>query len=214
MVKSRVSKDPEIRKSEIIDAATELFLTKGLEETSISDIVHRVGVAQGLFYYYFKSKDEILNEVVERLAAAYFAQIERINKQPGLNALEKLQFILKKMVSLVAENEELILYFHEKQNEVFHHRAEHKFLDYIIVIFTDLIEQGIREKIFTVEYPLETAEIMMTGMSRMPSMFKEGQNLEHVYRKFAASLSILEKVLGVPKGSLQYNLIPPPRGKS
>ncbi len=47
----RISKDPEERKNEIVDAAEELFVTKGYEKTSISDIVKKVGVAQGLFYY-------------------------------------------------------------------------------------------------------------------------------------------------------------------
>ena len=47
MSKTRITKEPETRKNEIIDAAGELFLTQGFDETSVSDIVARVGVAQG-----------------------------------------------------------------------------------------------------------------------------------------------------------------------
>ena len=39
-----------------MDAALELFVEKGFETTTINDVVKRVGVAQGLFYYYFGSK--------------------------------------------------------------------------------------------------------------------------------------------------------------
>ena len=62
---TRVTKDPEERKKEIMMAAFQLFATKGFQETAVSDIVKKVGVAQGLFYYYFKSKEEVLEAVME-----------------------------------------------------------------------------------------------------------------------------------------------------
>ena len=43
-------KDPETRRSELINAAEELFLANGYEETAVSDIVRKIGVAQGTFY--------------------------------------------------------------------------------------------------------------------------------------------------------------------
>ena len=49
-------KDPETRRSELIDAAEELFLANGYEETAVSDIVRKIGVAQHVPPY-FKSKD-------------------------------------------------------------------------------------------------------------------------------------------------------------
>jgi AcrR family transcriptional regulator len=51
----RVTKDPEIRRKELMDAAEKLFLEHGYEETAVSDIVKKTGVAQGTFYYYFKN---------------------------------------------------------------------------------------------------------------------------------------------------------------
>ena len=61
----RVTKEPEIRRAELIDAARQLFDKNGIKNTQVSQIVEKVGVAKGLFYYYFKSKDEIVNEVVD-----------------------------------------------------------------------------------------------------------------------------------------------------
>lgn len=65
----RVSKDPEVRKKEIIHTAIEVFLEKGYEKTAVSDITNRIQVSQGLFYRYFASKEEIfdiaLNEYVK-----------------------------------------------------------------------------------------------------------------------------------------------------
>lgn len=52
------SKPPEIRKKELIDTAAELFAEKGYEAVSIRDILEKVHGAPGMFYYYFKSKQD------------------------------------------------------------------------------------------------------------------------------------------------------------
>ena len=204
MAKTRICKDPELRKDEIINAAQELFLTKGFEETGISDIVAKVGVAQGLFYYYFKSKDELLDEVVGRFADHYFNTLTNLSNDGELNAIQKLQLIFRQMLKLMAENEKLILYMHRAENELLHYRLGHKIADQTIVLFLNIIEQGMREKFFELEYPRETAEILITGIGYMPSIFQEGHNLEQFCKKLQAGLAVIEKVLGAPKGSLRF----------
>jgi AcrR family transcriptional regulator len=53
----------------IVDAADDLFYRQGFEHTSFSDIADAVQISRGNFYYYFKTKDEILDTVInERLA--------------------------------------------------------------------------------------------------------------------------------------------------
>lgn len=53
------SKKPEIRKKELIEAASRLFMEKGYESVSVRDILDVVDGAPGMFYYYFKSKQDI-----------------------------------------------------------------------------------------------------------------------------------------------------------
>ena len=65
----RVVKEAAVRKNEILDAAEELFVTKGFDKTSTNDILERVGIARGTLYYHFKSKEEILNAMIERISA-------------------------------------------------------------------------------------------------------------------------------------------------
>ncbi|NLT11973.1 MAG: TetR/AcrR family transcriptional regulator [Clostridiaceae bacterium] len=75
----RISKSPHERKQEIIAAALELFLSQGYEKTSVSMIVDHVGVAQGLFYYYFKSKEDVFQEAMrfytDRLATEVIGEL-------------------------------------------------------------------------------------------------------------------------------------------
>ena len=47
----RITKEPEVRKQEILDMALKLFGEKGYEKTSIADIAKAIGVAQGLWVY-------------------------------------------------------------------------------------------------------------------------------------------------------------------
>lgn len=202
--KIRISKDPEIRREEIITAAVELFLTKGFEETAVGDIVAKVGVAQGLFYYYYKSKDELLEAVVERFADRFFADLINISKDDQRNALQKLQGIFQQMIKLMVENEKLALYMHRPENELLHYRLEHKFTMQAVDLFLNIMEQGIREKIFEVDCPRETAEILMAGIGNMPSIFQEKLNLEHFYDKLRAGLMVIEKALSAPKGCLHF----------
>jgi len=59
-----VSKGEALRQR-IVTAADELFYRQGYENTSFSDIADDVGISRGNFYYHFKSKDEILNAVID-----------------------------------------------------------------------------------------------------------------------------------------------------
>lgn len=205
MAKNRISKEPETRKNEIIDAAEDLFLTRGFEETTVSDIVNKVGVAQGLFYYYFKSKDEILNAVVEKYAEGAIAELSRVSNDDRLNAIQKLQAIIEVMFSIMAQKEKVALYLHQKHNELLHYRLGQKFMDRTISILLAIIDQGVRENVLDVEYPRETTEILLAGLGYMPSIF-ELTSLEQYVKKYRACLAVIEKILGAAKGSLTSEL--------
>lgn len=74
------------KKDEIIEAALELFLEKGYEGTSVRMIQKKVGSEIGLFYYYFKSKDEVfdiaIHRFMERYRLRYAKAVERGKKNP------------------------------------------------------------------------------------------------------------------------------------
>lgn len=56
----------EQRRNQLIDAALDLFAEKGVDGATIKDIATRVGVAQGLVYHYFASKEDLLSAIIER----------------------------------------------------------------------------------------------------------------------------------------------------
>ena len=60
------NKDTEIRRSEFVDAAEKLFKENGIVDTTINAIVKEMDVAKGLFYYYFNSKDDVIEAISEK----------------------------------------------------------------------------------------------------------------------------------------------------
>lgn len=66
------------RRDQIIDAANGLFMEKGYDGTSVRSIMRAAGGEVGLFYYYFKSKDEVFDAVVKRFIEGYVPRIEEM----------------------------------------------------------------------------------------------------------------------------------------
>lgn len=66
--KMRIVKEAEERKNEILDVAERLFGTKGFDNTSTNDILNEIGIARGTLYYHFKSKEDILDAMIERMS--------------------------------------------------------------------------------------------------------------------------------------------------
>ncbi|MFR5584142.1 MAG: TetR/AcrR family transcriptional regulator [[Clostridium] scindens] len=67
----RIVKEANERKNEILDAAAALFAQKGFDHTSTSEIMEAVGIAKGTLYHHFKSKESIMDAIIERQSRAY-----------------------------------------------------------------------------------------------------------------------------------------------
>lgn len=74
----KVSKEYNERRKEIVDAARRLFSTKGYNKCTINDILDAVGIAKGTFYYYFSSKEEVLDAIINRVAEIVVARAEEV----------------------------------------------------------------------------------------------------------------------------------------
>lgn len=88
-----VKKQPDQWRREILDAAKELFLSKGYEETAITDIMERAGGAKGMFYRFFKGKEEVMHALGDEL---FFRNnpFEAVRDRTDLNGLEKIREVL------------------------------------------------------------------------------------------------------------------------
>lgn len=162
----RMSKKPEERRREIIEAALELFLEKGYENVSVKDITNKLGVAAGLFHYYFRTKEEVFMECVKYDRQKFLYKIkEKDYFPPGAGAVEKMNRLLRDaMQSLEPKNRLIRDAFTLNSAMLLHHVR-----DYVISEMADtaaeLIEEGNAEGVFRCKYPQATAEIALFGIS-------------------------------------------------
>jgi TetR/AcrR family fatty acid metabolism transcriptional regulator len=81
------------RRKQILKAAVEVFAERGFHRTRVSDIAKRAGVAYGLIYHYFDSKDDVLNSVFEENWAVFIKVLRDLEANRDLSAVAKLQSI-------------------------------------------------------------------------------------------------------------------------
>ena len=78
-----MAKAPPIdRRRQILDAAVQVFAQQGFHACRVSDIAREAGVAHGLIYHYFDSKDEVLNELFVERWSLLLAAIGEIDMRP------------------------------------------------------------------------------------------------------------------------------------
>lgn len=160
-------KDPEIRRAEIMGAAMLLFMKKGYANTTTQDIVDKVNISRGLLYYHFKNKEDILYCLVERYSDKLLRDIHVIVNDDDKTAIEKIRaFIDATIIStdnVSAEGTELQKTVDLKENRYMLDKLSHKLIEKLTIYFERIINQGISEKVFSVKYPSETAEFLMTA---------------------------------------------------
>ena len=116
--------DREARRAEIVSAATAAFAERGIAQTAVSDIVKAAGVAQGTFYLYFKSKDDVAVAVAERIGDVMVDGIERVVAVPDLSAVDKFFALLDQLSDSTSDPDasELIEIMHGDGNRAVHDR--------------------------------------------------------------------------------------------
>ena len=155
-------KDPEIRRAEIMDAAMLLFMEKGYANTTTQDIVDKVNISRGLLYYHFKNKEDILYCLVERYSEKLLSDIHVIVYDDDKTAIEKIRALIS-TDNVSAEGTELQKTVDLEENRYMLDKLSHKLIEKLTIYFERIINQGISEKVFSVKYPSETAEFLMTA---------------------------------------------------
>lgn len=169
----RVVKTRNERINEILDIAQTFFLKYGFERTTISNIVKESKIAQGTFYYYFKSKDELLNAIMKRNIDKITQKASVISCSNSMNAIKKIEIILNSFLNYDGWSNEMIAYIHHNKDSMIHHKVEMQIIENLVPIVKSILLQGINEGLFNVPYPQETAEFIVLGVGGMYDQFRQ-----------------------------------------
>lgn len=197
-------KKPEERKKEILDAADLLFAKKGYDEASTNDILEAVGISRGAMYHHFKSKEEIMDSLIERYNRKALEAMKLVADDRSIPVVERLAQAI--MAANIGEmgGAEILRQVHRPQNALMHEKMQRAFLNDVPPILTEIIKEGIEQGFFQTEYPYECVEIMMIYINVVFDRDMIRLTAEEKQRRLEAFLYHMEKLLGAHKGSLKY----------
>lgn len=190
----RIVKNPEERRTELIETAESLFFQKGYEYTAVSDIVKKINVGQGTFYYYFKSKEDILEAVAEKVVAPIAEDVRNLakgNEDPATKVNSILNSILKTGKSETG----FMKLMHQKGNYLLHDKLVEALEARISPIIAEVISTGMEEGVFNMSYPKESFILLLS--STLYLSYHSTLDHEAHERMCAALEEITARVLGV-----------------
>jgi AcrR family transcriptional regulator len=212
---ARISKEYDIRRQEFLDTAQELFYTVGYEQTSVSLILEKVGVAKGTFYHYFDSKADLLNALIDRISNRNLEYLLPIVDDHQLNALDKLNQYFNRSQSLKTTNREILKVWlrvmYQDENVLLRHKVQAKGVELIAPQLSKIINQGVQERVFDVEHPLQVAQMILMLSSSLGDVtarliLDQDEHPENVtaFEPYLDQFeNAIERILGAPRKSIK-----------
>ena len=160
-------------------------------------------MAQGTFYHYFKSKDEVLSAITDRWIEEIRAGIEDITSKDGSDAIDKILGVFGFFSSLGRSRQRLVEYVHEARNAHLHIKFEQRVPQIIIPPFSRMIEEGVDEGFFDVRYPeMAALSIMETAgaISHIHETYRLEDKTEKMKELTDATFDFIERILGAEPG--------------
>ncbi len=190
-----VKKTPEQWKKEILDAAQQLFISKGYEETSISDIMEMVGGAKGMFYRCFQSKEEMMYVLGKQMFLEN-NPFEIVKGRTDLNALQKVKELLFINQSDAKRNQINLQAIPILKDSHILAAAVTANKQVLTPLWFELLEEGKKDGSIQTEYAKELSELLpLINFWLMPSVYPA--TLEEMYHKYFFIMEVLSK-MGLP----------------
>lgn len=191
------NKHPEVTVEKILDVAQQLFLEKGYDNTTIQDIVDKLGgLTKGAVYHHFKSKEDIICALSDKLFSDCNPFIE-VKKREDLNGLQKMREVMRLNQSNTNGTEiNLQVLPLLKNPRIFTELIEANRRD-LSPRWLELIEEGIADGSIQTEYAKEIAELipLLGDVWLYPAVYPATES--EIFHKFCFLKEMLEK-MGVP----------------
>ena len=189
-------KKGEKRKQELLQIAYRMFISRGYENTSVDEIIEEAGIAKGTFYYYFETKEQLLEEVIgmmidrETEAAGQFLKAE-------IPVTQKIAGIISSFRPTQEETpiEGALM---QPENIVMHEKIRKKIVEAAIPLLSGVVEEGIAQGVFSCDCIPERVRMLLVISS---ATFDEGR---FTARDVAVFIDMTEKLLGAEPGTMGF----------
>jgi AcrR family transcriptional regulator len=202
------------RRNAILDVALRLVYTKGYDQMAIQDILDELQISKGAFYHYFDSKPALLEALTERMGQEALQLLNPIVQDPQLPAIEKLQRFFDTAVRWKTARKtfmiELLRVWYADHNALVRQKMLVMWSRHALPLLAEIFHQGIREGALNIAFPDQVGTVLLSFNQGLGDAFAEllltreprGDELQRAERLIAAYNDALERVLGVPPGSL------------
>lgn len=190
-----VKKTPDEWRKEILNAAQELFISKGYEETSISDIMEMAGGAKGMFYRCFGSKEEVMHTLGNQM---FFENnpFDAIKERNDLNGLQKIKSLLVLNQSDAERNQLNMQAISILKDPHILAAAVEENRRVLTPLWLELLEEGKKDGSIKTEYTTELSELLpLINFWLMPTVFPATE--EEIHHKYRFVMEVLD-YMGLP----------------
>lgn len=199
----RTIKDGQERRRELLDTARKLFITKGYEKTSVNDILKEVGIAKGTFYYYFTSKEEMLEAMILELV------MEGVERAKAILKEDSIPLLIRILMALQAQTPEMegADMIHAEMVKPENAKLDQVYLRTMIRELTGVlkepVEVAVRQGIMETPFPGESIGIILLLAQEILNRSTFEWSGEEEERKMQVFLYHVQKILGIPDKEMQ-----------
>jgi AcrR family transcriptional regulator len=195
----RKALDREVRRQQFIRAAEELFRQKGYDSVTMSEIADKVGVSHGAYFYYYRSKEELMRAVIVHNVRDNERDLKAMVENDEIPALEKMQLLFAMTIEAYAGSDMVEFPYGYGNATVF---REYTVMsrEANIPLLAEIIRQGNREGSFDVKYPEDTMEYLFFVFENLYDVVRATHGDRKLFdRKMRALETLLGRALGTRK---------------
>lgn len=189
-------KKGEKRKRELLEIAYGMFLSAGYENTSVEEIIEAAGIAKGTYYYYFASKEQMLEEVIGMMIEA---EAERA-RQVLSSETDVPQKIVGIILSLRPSPEEMPIEdaLNRPENLLMHNKIRRRLMETVVPLLSEAVKEGVARGIFSCDHIPERVKMLMILSDEL---FSQGP---FTPEDAAVYIDVTEKLLGAAPGAMGF----------
>ncbi len=194
------------KKDLILDSMQKLMQNKDTQSISVSEIAKEAGIGKGSIYYYFRSKEDIVDAVIKRSYSDAIQKAKELVQNPELDAHTKMEIIFQtcRDSSMELSRQEAGSYMELQQSALLHQQYIYIMIRNLRPILADIIRQGNQEGTIACDSPEETAGIVLIILTIKFDKYLSNTDAAQTQKTLDVFTYMLETSFHIEKGRLDY----------
>ena len=201
--------ETQSKRDQILDALHDLLINDNIRHISVSDIAKQAGIGKGSIYYYFSSKDEILDALIKRTYADALALAKELVHQTDLSIFTRLSQITNACIAATRNflrRSEIVRDQLPSTERIYDSAYIHQqFMKYAIVdfkeIYTEIIQQEIDKGTIRVDSAAEIAEIVLIVLTVKIDNTLSPASEDGIAKTLQSMITLIERGTGNSDGA-------------